>query len=123
MKPSFPWATPRNLAAAFILAGFVAALALHEPGHLSYDSILQLAQGRAGLYNNWHPPVMAWLLGLGDAILPGAGLFVLFQMLLAFGALLALTQFAPARSGWLAPIAALAIVLSPQALLYQGLVW
>src|ERR1700712_4263735 len=100
MKTPTGWTKPASVTAAFLLAGFVATLAANWPGHLSYDSILQLHQGRAGLYNDWHPPVMAWLLGLGDAIVPGAGLFVLFQMLLAFGALLALTQFAPARGGW-----------------------
>src|SRR6202000_2161818 len=35
-------------------------LALNAPGQLSYDSVTQLADGRTGHYNSWHPPLMAW---------------------------------------------------------------
>ena len=51
------------------------------------------SEGRTGVYGTWHPPVMSWLLGLGDALLPGTGLFVLFDIVLAFGALLSLMRF------------------------------
>ncbi|HEX4302581.1 MAG TPA: hypothetical protein VHZ78_07295 [Rhizomicrobium sp.] len=113
-----------TLVATLILAaGFVAALAVNWPGHLSYDSILQLHQGRAGLYNNWHPPVMAWLMGLFDAVLPGAGLFAAFDTVLVFGALTAFALLRPVRGGWPMAFVALVIVLSPHLLLYQGLVW
>ena len=47
-----------------IVAGFSLALFLNLPGQLSYDSVLQLLEGRTGIYNTWHPPVMAWLLGI-----------------------------------------------------------
>ena len=80
------WTMPARAAGLILLAGFVATVAVNWPGHLSYDSILQLLQGRTGVYNTWHPPVMAWLLGLGDALVPGAGLFVAFDTALAFGA-------------------------------------
>ena len=117
------WTGPRGVAAAVILAGFVATVAISWPGHLSYDSILQLQEGRAASYNNWHPPVMAWLLGLGDALVPGAGLFVLFDCVLAFGALLSLFALRPERATAVTAAIALFVVLSPQLLLYQGLVW
>jgi hypothetical protein len=49
-----PRPTPQNLpgvaAAAIILAGAAAVLWLNLPGHLSYDSVVQLAEGRAGVY-------------------------------------------------------------------------
>jgi hypothetical protein len=116
--------TPPAIATAvIIIAGFAAALVAGWPGHLSYDSIVQLFQGRTGVYNTWHPPVMAWLLGLGDALLPGTGLFVLFDALLAFGALFSLLFLRPTRAIWAAPVIALVAVLSPQLLLYQGVVW
>ncbi|MGZ5987756.1 MAG: hypothetical protein ACXWLZ_01770, partial [Rhizomicrobium sp.] len=54
-----------------LIAGFSVTLAVDLPGHLSYDSILQLLQGRTGVYNTWHPPVMAWLLGIADTLVPG----------------------------------------------------
>ncbi len=123
MKMVTGWTKPAILAAALLLAGLTATLAVSWPGHLSYDSILQLQQGRSGLYNNWHPPVMAWLLGLGDAVIPGAGLFVAFDCILLFGALLALIAIKPDRTGVPALAAILLVLLSPQVLLYQGLVW
>ena len=106
-----------------IVVGFSLSLFLNLPGQLSYDSVLQLLQGRTGVYNTWHPPVMAWLLGIGDALVPGAALFVIFQSLLGFGTFLVLCAFHGRKAGWSAACLALAIILSPQLLLYQGIVW
>src|SRR5215469_13080148 len=113
--------TPRHIASAILVAGFAVMLALNAPGQLSYDSVSQLADGRAGLYNTWHPPVMAWLLGLFDRIISGTLLFLVFQSLLLLSALLALLWLKP--RGWPAVVLAAAIVLTPQWLLYQGEIW
>jgi hypothetical protein len=96
-------------------------LALNAPGQLSYDSVTQLADGRTGHYNTWHPPLMAWLLGVFDSLVPGTFLFLLFQSFLFLGALLALLALKP--RGWLSAGAGLLIVLTPQWLLYQGDIW
>lgn len=96
-------------------------LALNAPGQLSYDSVTQLADGRTGHYNTWHPPLMAWLLGVFDSLVPGTFLFLLFQSLLLLGGLLALLALKP--RGWLSAGLALLIVLTPQWLLYQGDIW
>jgi hypothetical protein len=109
-------------AAAVLVIGWGVALAISWPGHLSYDSIVQLHDGRAGFYHSWHPPVMAWMLGLGDRLLPGAGLFVLFDATLAFAALLSLLWIVP-RPSWLATGVAALCVLLPQLVLYQAIVW
>lgn len=114
---------PSAVAGAILLAGFAATVLVSWPGHLSYDSILQLLQGRTGIYNTWHPPVMAWLLGLGDALVPGTGLFVTFDVLLAFGAFAGILLLVPRQVGWAAVPAAVAVVLTPQVLIYQGVVW
>ncbi|MGZ5932513.1 MAG: hypothetical protein ACXWLW_10160 [Rhizomicrobium sp.] len=106
-----------------LIAGFFVTLAVDLPGHLSYDSILQLLQGRTGVYNTWHPPVMAWLLGIADDLVPGAALFVLFEAALCFGTFLSLLVFARHKPHWPSVGVALACILSPQLLLYQGLVW
>ena len=95
MNPAKDW--PRVASAAVLAAGGVGTVAINWPGHLSFDPILQLLQGRPGVYNTWHPPVMAWLLGLFDAIHPGAGLFVAFDAMLAFGALGLLSTIRRAR--------------------------
>jgi hypothetical protein len=115
-------ATPRIIAAAVLSAGCVLSLALNLPGQLSYDSIAQLHDGRFGVYNAWHPPIMAWILGIADSILPGAGLFVVLDTLLIFGALIAILWLS-AKPSWLAVAVAAICILLPQFLLYQGVVW
>jgi hypothetical protein len=111
---------PAVITAFLLLAGFAAMLALNLPGQLSYDSVAQLFDGRFGTYNSWHPPVMAWLLGLFDSVVPGTGLFVVFEAaMLALAFALSLQRSA----GWATVPVALAIVLTPQFLLYQGTVW
>jgi hypothetical protein len=112
----------RAAAIAAVAAACAASLAVNLPGHLSYDSVLQLAQGRAGVYNEWHPPVMAWLLGLGDSLLRGSAVFVLLDAALLFGALMVLVLVRP-RTGWAAPALVLALAASPQWLIYPGIVW
>jgi 4-amino-4-deoxy-L-arabinose transferase-like glycosyltransferase len=114
--------TPRLFAAAVIMAGFGAMLAVNWPGHLEFDSIRQLLEGRRGIYSNWHPPIMSWMLGVFDAAIPGGALFVLFDALLAFGALLSLLWLVP-RPSWWAVAAALVIAALPQLFLFQAIVW
>src|SRR4051794_41861139 len=92
------------------------------PGELSYDSVIQLLEGRSAAYSGWHPPIMSWLLGLGDAAIPGAALFVCANALVLTGALLSLPWLAP-RTSWATPLVALACVVLPQFVIYQGIVW
>jgi hypothetical protein len=108
--------------AAIIVAGAAATLAVDLPGHLSYDSVIQLLEGRSGVYGTWHPPVMSWLLGLGDAVVPGTGLFVSLSIVLIFGAFLSLLRLSP-RPNWAAAAVAALCVVSPQIVIYQGIVW
>ena len=114
---------PARLAlCAGLAAGLVTSLAVNLPGHMSYDSVLQLWQGRTGVYNSWHPPVMAWLLGVGDRLVPGTALFVVFDSLLLYGSLAAFVFLRPHTSWWAAPVAVIWMA-SPQGLVYPGIVW
>jgi hypothetical protein len=113
----------RQATGAIVAVACLTTIALHWPGELSPDSVLQLLEGRLGLYNSWHPPVMAWMLGLGDAISPGAGLFIALDAVLAFGALGSLLWLSPARGGVVPLCLAAVLCLLPQFLLYQGIVW
>ncbi|HTW35442.1 MAG TPA: hypothetical protein VMD53_12565 [Rhizomicrobium sp.] len=123
-------------AAWLLIAGFVLCAAVNLPGHLSYDSVMQLNEGRRGFYANWHPPMMSWLLGVFDWLWPGTALFALCDMALFFGSLGALLFLSsPARGAreahdrggdakFTASFIVLALVLlTPQVLLYQGIVW
>lgn len=106
---------------ALLTAGLAGVLALNWPGQMSYDFVVQLADGRSGHYDSWHPVVMAWLLGLSDALLPGPGLFLAFMVLLLGGAWLILLRTGRPRWGTAALL--LAIFLTPQLILYQGTIW
>lgn len=92
------------------------------PGELSYDSVIQLLEGRTAIYSGWHPPAMSWLLGLADAAWRGAGLYVLATALALFAAIgsLGWTMRRPSWAG--VPVAAVAMI-TPQFVLYQGTVW
>lgn len=97
-------------------------MAVSLPGYLSYDSVIQLMEGRTEVYSGWHPPIMSWLLGLSDAIVSGTSLFVAASALLLFGSMLSLLRVVR-RVSWLSVPCALLCVLTPQFLLYQGTVW
>lgn len=103
-------------------SGFVISMALNWPGNLSFDLVVQLLEGRTARYGNWHPPVMSWLLGVFDGWLPGTGLFIAFDAALLFGAL-AVALFLTRKAGWAGTVVALVAVLTPQFLLYAGIVW
>ena len=107
---------------AVLAAGWAASVGLNAPGHLSYDSVIQLLDGRTGRYHTWHPPFMAWLLGLGDAVRGGTALYVAAQSALLFGALAVLVAGAR-RPGPAALVVATLVCASPLVLVWQGLVW
>jgi hypothetical protein len=104
-----------------LLTGLAAMLALNWPGQMSYDSVTQLADARAGFYHSWHPPVMAWLIGIFDSLVAGTGLFILFNGALALFAFITFAQ--PRRASGLTLLLAVLAMLTPQWLLYQGIVW
>lgn len=103
-------------------AGLILVLTVNLPGQLSYDSVVQLYEGRTGERVTWAPGISTWLLGHFDRIVPGTSLYVTLSSLVLFAALWALQGLRP-RTGWLAPIVALGVVLSPMVLIYQGIVW
>jgi len=97
-------------------------VAVNWPGHLSYDSLIQVAEGRSRAYSFWHPAVMSWMLGIFDGVLPGTGLFVVFDAALVYGALV-LALSLPKQVSWTGVGFATLCVLTPQFLLYPGIVW
>ncbi len=112
----------RALTVAVLAAAWLFVATLNWPGHLSYDSVLQLLDARTGLYHTWHPPFMAWLLGLGDGLVRGTGLYVMGQGLLLFGALAAIVIASP-KVGRFSPLLPLVLLLSPLVVLWQAIVW
>jgi hypothetical protein len=105
-----------------IAAGFLVMLGANLPGHLSYDSVAQLSEGHFHHRSTWGPVLYAWILGFFDGILPGAALYVVASGLLLFGSLASLVDLR-SRTSWLAVAVAALVVLTPQLIIYQAIVW
>jgi hypothetical protein len=116
------WFTRRAVATLIIAIAGITTYVVNFPGSLEDDSFEQLLEGRTGIYSFWHPPIMSWMLGVSDAIGPAAAWFVLFDMVLAFGALSSLLWLVR-RVSWAAVACAVVIVLLPQMALLQAVVW
>jgi hypothetical protein len=122
LPPLSSFKNPRAAAAAILALGGLTTCIVNFPGSLSYDSYVQLLEGREQSYSNWHPAIMSWMLGIADALRPGGAYFVLFDTVLAFAALASLFWLTR-RVSWIAVVAAAIIVCLPQLLLYQAIVW
>ena len=105
-----------------LAAGLLVMLGANLPGHLSYDSVAQLYEGHFHIRETWGPALYAWVLGFFDGFIPGTSLYVTASAALFFGALAAMTDLRP-RTSWWAVLAAAAAVLTPQLMVYQGIVW
>lgn len=107
---------------AILLLGFATSLIVNWPGHIGYDALIQLQEGRSGQYANWHPAIMSWMLGVADYAVPGAALFVAFDTIVLFAGMASLLWIAP-RPSWAAAGVAALCVLTPQFMLYPAIVW
>ena len=114
--------SPRAIAAGILVLGAIASLVVNYPGHLEFDSIMQMAEGRTGIYSNWHPPVMSWLLGLADAARGDAWFFVLLDTVMGYGALFSLLWLVE-KPGAGSILAALVCAALPQFFLFSAIVW
>lgn len=112
----------RELAWLALAAGYAAMLWQSFPGQMSVDSVIELHEGRFHVRENWGPAIYAWLLGLFDRISPGTGLYLVASGLLLFGAWAALPLLRGRASWWFVPAAAGVVVL-PDVVIYQGIVW
>lgn len=72
----------RALSPRVILAiGWIGIVLYGFPGHMSYDSVAQLAESRSGVYSNAHPPAMAALWRLCEVFIAGPFLMLALQTL------------------------------------------
>jgi hypothetical protein len=114
---------PARQALGIVLAaGFLLMLGANLPGHLSYDSVAQLYEGHFHVRETWGPPIYAWLLGVFDAVVPGTALYVTASGLLFFASLAGLAAVRR-RVSWVSVAFAGLMALTPQVLIYQGIVW
>lgn len=111
-----------QVARGVLIAGLLFMLGANLPGHMSYDSLAQLSEGRSGVRATWGPVMYAWLLGVFDEIVPGTGLYVVASAFVLFASLSSLRALRP-RVSWWAPALAVLFVFSPIVLIYQAIVW
>lgn len=108
-----------------LAAGFLIMLAGSMPGHISSDSLIQLSQAAHHVREpgrSFAPAVYGAVLGVFNDIVPGAGLYLAVSAALLFASFAALRSLRPTMS-WLGPLVALAVVVSPALVIYQGVVW
>jgi hypothetical protein len=103
-------------------AGLLLTLAANVPGQMSYDSMVSLTEARTGVRQTWAPAISSGLLRPFDHLLAGTGLYVTASAALLFACLMSLTRLRP-RAGWAAVALGVLVILTPQVLIYQGIVW
>ncbi len=102
--------------------GLLLVLAANLPGQMSLDSVVALTEARTGVRQTWAPAVSSWVMKPFDGLLAGTGLYVTASAAILFVSLMSLTRLRP-RTTWLAVVLGVLAVLSPQILIYQGIVW
>ncbi len=112
----------RDTLRAVVAAGFLLMLGANLPGHMSYDSAAQLHEGYLGVRQTWGPPVYAWLLAFFDGVVPGTALYVVASGLLLSLSLVGLADLGE-RPSWLGVAVAALLLVTPQVLIYQAVVW
>jgi hypothetical protein len=112
----------RTALRGLLAVGLLVMLGANLPGHLSYDSVAQLYEGHFHIRETWGPALYAWVLGFFDRFVPGTALYVTASGLILTVALASMTDLRP-RTRWIAVLVAAGLLLTPQMLIYQGIVW
>lgn len=107
---------------AVMFGGLLLTLAANVPGQLSLDSVVALTEARTDIRQTWAPAASSWVLKPFDHLVAGTGLYVTASAALLFLSLMSMTRLRP-RSGWLAAALGVFVILTPQVLIYQGIVW
>jgi len=102
--------------------GLLLTLAVNVPGQMSLDSVVSLTEARSGVRQTWAPAISSWVLKPFDHLVAGTGLYVAASSALLFLSLMSLTRLRP-RTTWIAVALGVLAVLTPQVLIYQGIVW
>lgn len=105
-----------------LIAGFALVAALNMPGHLAFDSLTGLWEGRHHVRMSWGPRLYAAILGGFDSLVPGTGLYTAASLAVTALAWAALPGLRP-RVAWSGPVLLAAAFLLPQVLIFQGIVW
>ena len=107
-----------------VVVGILLTVFVFYPGFMSPDSVGQLGQARAGLFSDWHPPIMSWLWGLFDRLTPGPiGMLLFHSVMFWSGLALWMMLIAPKWPTIGKCLAVLAVGLFPPVFALIGTVW
>jgi len=109
-----------GLAAA---AGIALTIACYYPGYVTSDPVDQLSQARKGIFSDWHPPVMGWVWGRFDRVVPGPAGMLLLHNVLFWGALALVADTSIEGCGGLAAATVLGVGLLPPVFALLGTIW
>jgi hypothetical protein len=101
---------------------FGTVLALNIPGHLTSDSLIQIAEGRTGYVDSYNPLFSSWAFGNLVHFTEGTEVIVLLNTLMLTASIWMLVSAGKRPGLWvLVPCAAL--LFTPVLLVYPGVVW
>jgi hypothetical protein len=101
---------PRLLLVVLCAAFALLQLWAFHWGVITPDSVVQYGQALSGRYDDWHPPVTAWLWRQLPHLGPGGAPFLLLDILLYWAAIGLIADGLRTRHGW--PAAALPILIA-----------
>lgn len=90
------------------------------PGFWTADTHAQYAMALSGLYSDHHPPMIAWVWGILNGLLPGSGLLLLLHLSFLYVAIFYLIK---SFSQQKIRFAFLLLPLIPQIFIYAGFIW
>jgi hypothetical protein len=95
-----------------IIAACLCALQIYAYhwGVITPDTVVQYGQALSGRYDDWHPPITAWLWRQLGWFGPGGGPFLILDSLLYWGGIALITMRLGQRGGW--PAAAVMILFA-----------
>ena len=105
-----------------VIGAGVLVVWVNWPGHLSFDSVVQIHEGYAGVYQSSHPPFLSKLWGTLYRMTHNTGTIVVFNVGLYATALALFLGSAPASARW-RTISALGLSFYPVVVVYNGIVW
>jgi hypothetical protein len=100
------------IAALCVLLAFL-QLGAFRWGVITPDSVVQYGQAVSGVYDDWHPPVTAWIWRQLLHIAPGGAGFLLLDVALYWGAAGLLAELLRRRHGWGAAALPILFALTP----------
>lgn len=101
---------------------FTTVLVLNLPGHLTHDSLTQIAEGRSGFVQSWNPVFSSWVFGTLVNWTGGTELIVaLSAAQLGVGLWLILNTAPQAR--WWSLVAVAVLLFGPILLVHPAVVW